>query len=93
MSTPTDKKQPRRDGNPWADYAQRLATARAEILALHRDAQALAQYAPMANGAKLARSLLARRQADAASTVSTELQRWELMCRNESARLEIRGRA
>lgn len=86
----TRNKQQLSDGNPWTTLAVALASIRKEILTAHQDAQALARHAPMANSTQLARSLVGRRQAESASSIATELQRWELTARNEAARLELR---
>lgn len=91
MSTTSNKKQPPRTGNPWADMAGELASVRARLVKLHQDAQTLARHAPMATPSTLARSLIGRKQAEAAATISTELQRWELTARNEAARLDMRS--
>lgn len=90
MSTTSNKKQPSRTGNPWADMAGELASVRARLLELHRDGQTLARHAPMATASTLSRSLVGRKQAEAATTIATELQRWELTARNEAARLDLR---
>lgn len=92
MSTTSHKKQPQRDGNPWAELAGELAQVRARLLELHQDAQTLARHAPMATATTLSRSLVGRRQAESATSIGTELQRWELTARNEAARLDLRSR-
>lgn len=89
----TSSKQQPADRNPWAQLAADLAAARKGILSAHQDAQTLARHAPMGTDTRLARSLVGRKQAESASTIASELHRWELLVRNEAARLDLQGRA
>lgn len=75
---------------PWAEIADELAALRRKLLEIHNNAQFVAKHADMATPTAFVRSLTSRKQADAAGTIGTELSRWELLCRNESARLELR---
>jgi len=89
----TRNKQQPADGNAWGDLAADLASIRKELQAVHQKAQVLARHAPMGTDTRLARSLVGRKQVESASTIASELHRWELLVRNEAARLELQGRA